>query len=170
MAFKMKGDPMGRNFGGGAPTKKSAYKKDDPEKKASTSETANLLNDLTNYEETVKLKNERDTKPTTYRESDLKHGKGGYDSGALNPANKPQREALMAEQKAKNAKNAAESTESFVAGKAKRDASSARVAKKTASKKARVQSSKDEVARRNALGSKGRGKEDKAAKRAARKA
>jgi hypothetical protein len=168
MAFKMKGSPMARNYG--APFTKHKAGHTEPEDTRSTSETTNLLNDLTNYEEVVKEKNERDTKPTTYRESDLKKGKGGYDSAAENPANKPQRDALVLEQEAKNKKNSAESNASYIANKAKVDASGARAEEKRATNKAANEASKAETARRNALGAKGRKKEDKAEKRATRKA
>jgi len=160
MAFKMKGSPMTRNFGIGSAMKKGDG---DPEKKNSTSVTANLLNNLENYESVLEEKKNRDLGDSVYNVSDLK--KGDYDTVSENPANKKEIDRRSAEGKKKQDKNKAQSTESFVADKSVVQASDARSAEKVANQKASSAANKAEVARRNSMTKAEKRKEDRKKKK-----
>ena len=138
MAFKMKGDPMGRNFGVGKTPmykKESPYKNTgDPKKQTSTSATTNLLGRLDDYEANKAAKDLRDSPDTKYYVGDLAGGEAAAAGGDAPASTKKEVAKRKAAGKVKQDRRKAQSTESYLAMQAKMDAAAARRKEKKAKK------------------------------------
>ena len=144
MAFKMRSSPMARNYG-------APFETGEP----STSDTAQLLSNLENYEALAaeKAKRDADKQFTVSKESVENKDEWGYEDAEFKAAESRADEMQAA--------NQAQSSAGFVAETSKKEAQKARFEEGRATRAAEMQALKDEVARRNALSKKERRQEDR---------